>query len=327
MKDNSSKYVVVLVISFFFLNQVLVSSQLDYRFYDASCPNLTRIVRYGVWMAVSNDTRMAASLLRLHFHDCFVNGCDGSLLLDDTNTFKGEKNALPNVNSVRGYEVIDNIKAVLEKFCPSVVSCTDIVTLAAREAVYLAGGPFWQIPLGRRDGTTASESEANQLPSPVEPLEDIIAKFTSKGFNVKDVVALSGAHTFGFARCMMFKHRLFNFDGAGNPDPELDVMLRQNLQNNCPNQDDSNNKFAPLDAYTINRFDNVYYRNLVNKLGLLQSDQDLMKDNTTASLVVSYSRYPYMFYRDFGASMVKLANTGILTGQNGEIRKNCRVVN
>lgn len=58
-------------------------------------------------------------------------------MLDDTSTFRGEKNALPNMNSVRGYEVIDNIKAVLEKVCPYVVSCTDIVTLAAREAVYL----------------------------------------------------------------------------------------------------------------------------------------------------------------------------------------------
>lgn len=66
-----------------------------------------------------------------------VQGCDGSVLLDDTSTFKGEKNALPNKNSVRGYEVIDSIKAVLERVCPSVVSCTDIVTLAAREAVYL----------------------------------------------------------------------------------------------------------------------------------------------------------------------------------------------
>ncbi|XP_022133422.1 peroxidase 10 isoform X2 [Momordica charantia] len=297
------------------------------RFYDDSCPNLTRIVRYGVWMALSNDTRMAASLLRLHFHDCFVNGCDGSVLLDDTSTFKGEKNALPNMNSIRGFEVIDNIKAVLERVCPSVVSCTDILTLAAREAVYFAGGSYWPIPLGRRDGTTASESEANQLPSPLEPLENIIAKFTSKGLNVKDVVVLSGAHTFGFARCMMFKHRLFNFNNSGNPDPELSTSLRQNLQSMCPNQDDSNNKLAPLDAYTTNKFDNVYYRNLVNKLGLLQSDQALMQDNTTAPFVVDYSRYPYLFYRDFGASMVKLANIGILTGQNGEIRKNCRVVN
>lgn len=64
-------------------------------------------------------------------------GCDGSILLDDTSTLKGEKNALPNRNSVRGFEVIDDIKASIEKACPSTVSCVDILTLAAREAVYL----------------------------------------------------------------------------------------------------------------------------------------------------------------------------------------------
>lgn len=47
--------------------------QLDYKFYDNTCPNLTKIVRYGVWSAIANETRLAASLLRLHFHDCFVN--------------------------------------------------------------------------------------------------------------------------------------------------------------------------------------------------------------------------------------------------------------
>ena len=48
-------------------------SHLDYSFYDRSCPNLPVIVRYGVWSAIRNDNRMAASLLRLHFHDCIVN--------------------------------------------------------------------------------------------------------------------------------------------------------------------------------------------------------------------------------------------------------------
>ncbi|KAI9166206.1 hypothetical protein LWI28_028006 [Acer negundo] len=305
----------------------LVSCQLDSKFYDKSCPNLTRIVRYGVWSAIQNDTRMAASLLRLHFHDCFVNGCDGSILLDDTSTMKGEKNAQANQNSVRGYEVIDAIKANLEKACPGVVSCADIVTLAARDAVSLAGGPFWGVPLGRRDGLTASESEANNMPSPIEPLDKITAKFTAKGLDLKDVVVLSGAHTIGFAQCFTFKQRLFDFGGSGKPDPALDSSLLQNLQTTCPNQGDSDTKLVPLDSVTINRFDNSYYQNLVNNSGLLQSDQALMNDNKAASMVINYSKYPYYFSKDFTVSMVKMANIEVLTGQSGEIRKNCRVVN
>ncbi|KAE9613024.1 putative peroxidase [Lupinus albus] len=146
----------------------LVCSQLYYNFYDTTCPSLTRIVRSNVLSAMANETRIAASLLRLHFHDCFVNGCDGSVLLDDTSTLKGEKNARPNQNSIRGFEVIDKIKSALEVACPSTVSCADILALAAREAVNFSRGPFWSVPLGRRDGTTASESEANNLPSPFE---------------------------------------------------------------------------------------------------------------------------------------------------------------
>lgn len=62
-------------------------------------------------------------------------GCDGSLLLDDTANFVGEKTAVPNNNSVRGFEVVDGIKAKLEKTCPGVVSCSDILALAARDSV------------------------------------------------------------------------------------------------------------------------------------------------------------------------------------------------
>ncbi|KAI4314940.1 hypothetical protein L6164_027798 [Bauhinia variegata] len=323
---SSHKHPSVFLIWVVFLSP-LVCCQLNYNFYDATCPNLTRIVRYNVWSAMANDTRIAASLLRLHFHDCFVIGCDGSLLLDDTSTFKGEKNALPNKNSARGFEVIDTIKSALEKACPSTVSCADIITLAAREAVYLSGGPFWYVPLGRRDATTASESEANQLPSPFEPLDNITAKFISKGLEMKDVAVLSGAHTFGFAQCFTFKPRLFNFGGSGTPDPTLDAELLKNLQKLCPNQDDSDTNLAPLDSVTTNRFDNMYYRNLVNNSGLLQSDQALLGDNRTASLVVNYSKYPLLFFKDFSASMEKLGKIGVLTGQQGEIRKNCRVVN
>jgi peroxidase len=301
---------------------------LDIKFYDRSCPKLPTIVKYVVSAAIKNESRIAASILRLHFHDCFVNGCDGSILLDDTNEMKGEKNALPNRNSVRGYEVIENIKALVEKACPLTVSCVDILTLAARDAVVQSGGPYWPVALGRKDGLTANEQAANQhLPSPVEPLLNITAKFASKGLDFKDLVVLSGGHTIGFAQCFTFKGRLFDFQNSGKPDPTLDASTLTNLLGVCPNKLESNTNLAPLDTASTFKFDNSYYTNLVNNAGILESDQALMADTKAAALVNSYSNNPYLFSNDFAASMVKMGNIGILTGQQGQIRKTCALVN
>ena len=57
------------------------------------------------------------------------------MLLDDTANFTGEKNAGPNSNSIRGFNVIDTIKTQLERQCPGVVSCADILSAAARDSV------------------------------------------------------------------------------------------------------------------------------------------------------------------------------------------------
>ncbi|MFS7935692.1 putative peroxidase [Helianthus anomalus] len=88
---------------------------------------------------------MAASLLKLH--DCFVQGCDASVLLDVSEVFTSEKNSGSNSNSIRGFEVIDEIKSKLEKACPETVSCADICVLAARGSTGLSGGPSWELPL------------------------------------------------------------------------------------------------------------------------------------------------------------------------------------
>lgn len=66
-----------------------------------------------------------------------MQGCDASVLLDDADGIVSEKNAVPNKNSLRGFEVIDFIKALLEEACPLTVSCADILAIAARDAVHL----------------------------------------------------------------------------------------------------------------------------------------------------------------------------------------------
>lgn len=63
----------------------------------------------------------------------YEQGCDGSVLLNGS---RSEKTAIPN-QSLRGFQVIDGVKAVVEKACPGVVSCADILALVARDAVSL----------------------------------------------------------------------------------------------------------------------------------------------------------------------------------------------
>jgi peroxidase len=106
-------------------------------YYDHSCPNAYKIVQGVLVEAHKSDPRIFASLIRLHFHDCFVQGCDGSLLLDTFPGFQSEKDARPNNNSARGYGVVDDAKAALERACPGVVSCADILALAAEISVQL----------------------------------------------------------------------------------------------------------------------------------------------------------------------------------------------
>lgn len=263
---------------------------------------------------------MGASLLRLFFHDCFVNGCDGSILLADTSTFTGEQNAFPNKNSVRGFDVIDTIKSQVEASCPSTVSCADILALAARDGVVLLGGPTWTVQLGRRDATTASQSSANSdLPAPSSSLSTLITKFSDKGLDARDMTALSGAHSIGQARCVNFRAHIYN-------DTDIDANFAALRQKNCPFSGGDDN-LAPLDQQSPNRFGNNYYQNLLSQRGLLHSDQELFNGGSQDSLVKQYSSNAASFASDFRAAMVKMGGISPLTGTSGEIRLNCGKVN
>ncbi|CAN0901743.1 Peroxidase 52 [Linum grandiflorum] len=316
----------LLVVAFL---MAVAQAQLTPDFYKTSCPQALPAIRKIVKQAIKKETRMGASLLRLHFHDCFVNGCDGSILLDDTANFTGEKTAAPNANSVRGFEVIDKIKSEVDKRCKAnVVSCADIVAVAARDSVSILGGRryFYQVLLGRRDARTASRAAANNsLPPPTFNFSQLISNFQSHGLNLTDLVALSGGHTIGVSRCVNFRNRIYNDTNPNSIQPNF----ASSLQRKCPAAAGSGDNNTQALDQTPGGFDVQYFRSLMQSRGLLHSDQELFGKGNSASdaLVRMYGSNPARFAADFAGSMVKMGNMRPLTGNNGEIRKNCRVIN
>lgn len=75
MASNQFVSILVLVVTLLLQrdNNNVVKAQLTTNFYSTSCPNLLSTVKSGVKSAVSSQPRMGASILRLFFHDCFVN--------------------------------------------------------------------------------------------------------------------------------------------------------------------------------------------------------------------------------------------------------------
>ncbi|CAL5326411.1 peroxidase 72-like [Camellia sinensis] len=298
------------------------------QFYDQSCPKAKEIVYSVVAQAVAKEARMAASLLRLHFHDCFVKGCDASLLLDSSESIVSEKGSNPNRNSARGFEVLDAIKSALEKECPNTVSCADIVALAARDSTVITGGPSWDVPLGRRDSKGASLSGSNNnIPPPNNTFQTILTKFKRQGLDIVDLVALLGGHTIGNSRCTSFRQRLYNQSGNGLADMTLDKSYAAQLRSKCPRSGGDQNLFF-LDFVSPTKFDNYYFKNLLASKGLLNSDQVLeTKNRQTMELVKKYAENNELFFEQFAKSMIKMGNISPLIGSSGEIRKNCRKIN
>ncbi|KAK6238348.1 hypothetical protein QUC31_003817 [Theobroma cacao] len=288
--------------------------RMDY--YMMSCPLAEFIVKNTVNRALQDDPTLAAALVRMHFHDCFIEGCDGSVLIDSTKDNKAEKDSPGNL-SLRGYEVIDDAKEQLEEQCSGIVSCADIVAMAARDAVFWAGGPVYDIPKGRRDGRRSKIEDTINLPFPSFNTSQLIQAFGRRGFSAQEMVALSGAHTLGVARCSSFKSRL------SNADPTLDSDFAKILSQTCSAGDNAVQRFD----FTPNTFDNYYFNTLIRRNGLLFSDQQLYATPRTRAIVNGYAMNQAMFFFDFQQAMVKMGTLDVKEGPNGEVRENCRKIN
>ncbi|KAG0616452.1 hypothetical protein M758_5G116800 [Ceratodon purpureus] len=298
-----------------------IEGQLTNFFYEESCPELFAIVKAEVQKAVIIEKRMAASLVRLHFHDCFVQGCDGSILLDNATGIETEKDAQANVRSARGFEVIDTIKAALEEACPKTVSCADILAIASRDSAYEVGlSHEYPVFFGRRDSLNASVAEANKnLPSPRSVYAELKQNFSVQGLDEHDLIALSGAHTIGRVRCQLVNLFL--------NDTDSDPAFKDALRKACPQNDTelAMEVLQNLDATSPDVFDNGYYKNLRKRQGIIRSDQTLWSTpGPNVAIVDVFAKSKVAFNIQYAISSINMGNIRPLTGTQGEIRTNCR---
>ncbi|KAJ7540155.1 hypothetical protein O6H91_10G003000 [Diphasiastrum complanatum] len=301
----------------------LPNNGLTFTFYDSICPQVEPVVSNVVSTFISSDVTLGPALIRLHFHDCMTRGCDGSILLSSTDGGKTHPEKAASVSlGLRGFNVIEAIKAQLEKECPGKVSCADIVALAARDASTMIGGPFWEEPVGRRDGFLSRSKDTVSVPKPSDTVRTLIAKFAAAGLNVQDMVALSGIHTIGRAHCVSFADRLANFHGTHRPDPTLNGTLASFLRSKC-NVHKNSRVLVNNDFVTPLVFDNQYYLNILSGQVLFNSDQELLSSKTTRPIVEKFAGDASAFTSQFINSIIRMGNANVLRGSKGNIRKTC----
>ncbi|XP_044465872.1 peroxidase 16-like [Mangifera indica] len=302
-------------------------SKLAQNFYGKTCPNVESIVKQAVSTKFSQTFITIPATLRLFFHDCFVEGCDASILIRSPNN-DAEKDAPDNLSLAGdGFDTVIKAKQAVEAVCPGIVSCADILAMAARDVVALAGGPSFNVELGRRDGLISLASRVpGNLPQPTFNLAQLNTMFARHNLSQIDMIALSGAHTVGFSHCSRFANRLYSFSASTPVDPSLDPNYAQQLMAACPRNVDPTIAIS-MDPVTPQTFDNQYYKNLVAGEGLFTSDEVLFTDHNSQPTVNDFAKSPGDFNAAFVNAMVKLGRVRVKTGKHGEIRRDCTTFN
>ncbi|XP_042515041.1 peroxidase 29-like isoform X2 [Macadamia integrifolia] len=201
-------------------------SELSYHFYEKSCPQVETIVRAAIAPIFVTDPTSPATLLRLMFHDCQVQGCDASILLESNDGEMLPEMASSKNFGIRNRESIGVVKSMVEAEWPGQVSCADILVLAAREAVSISGGPQIRVPMGRRDSTTMSYELAEaSLPPPSTRVDAMLHIFSTKGMNLEESVAILGAHTLGITHCLSILNRLNSHESSNTGEISFEKLL------------------------------------------------------------------------------------------------------
>lgn len=318
-------------LNFIFLISIILQfhfglGELRLNYYSKSCPKAESIIKEEVLKLYDEHGNTAVSWVRNLFHDCMVKSCDASLLLD-TNVALGiqtEKSDTRNFG-MRNFKYVNTIKQALEMECPSTVSCADIIVLSARDGAQRLGGPYIEMKTGRRDSRESYAADVQKfIPNHNASISELLSHFQSLGIDIEGTVAILGAHSVGRVHCVNLVNRLYP-----TVDPTLDPTYATYLKTRCPtpNPDPEAVVYARNDRETPMILDNMYYKNLLNNKGLLLIDQQLVSNPSTLSYVKKMAADNEYFHQQFSRAMILLSENNPLTGNQGEIRKDCRFVN
>ncbi|KAJ4773207.1 Peroxidase [Rhynchospora pubera] len=318
----------IVIVALIAFSSVSTGEALSSDYYQSTCPNLRQIVCDAVKKKINETAVTIPAVIRLFFHDAMITGSDASTLIS-LPTEDAEKDSSDNKSLAGdGFDTVIRAKKEVEKACPGVVSCADILALATSCAIELSGGPSYTVELGRYDGLVSNASLVDgNLPGPNFDLDKLIAIFDKHGFTLVDLVALSGAHTVGFCHCSRFADRLYNYNGQlGATDPTFNPQFADQLKQACPSN------VGPtiavnLDPFTPITFDNLYFSNLVNGYGLLTSDEVLYTDTRSRPIVQWFAANQTAFFEAFVVAIGKVGSLDVKTSADGEIRKDCTAYN
>ena len=316
-------------------------SKLKVGYYKKSCPGVENVVKYHVARAIRANRKSGAALVRLIFHDCFVRGCDASVLLDPTPANPHTEKTAPINIGLAAFDLIDEIKEAVEERCPGTVSCSDILIYAARDAssILSNGHVHFDVLSGRLDGVASYAAEAQRdLPDSTFTIQELIRNFRRKNFTVEELVILSGAHAVGVGHCSSLRARLtapanqilpsyrnlLRGKCAAGPDP----LVPNNVRDEDPAAVAAAmpgflGKLRKVQAF----LDNSYYHNNLARIVTFNSDWELLTEKEALGHVKEYAENGTLWDEDFSDALVKLSKLPKPHGSKGEIRKHCRFIN
>ncbi|KAI4378278.1 hypothetical protein MLD38_015778 [Melastoma candidum] len=311
----------VFLMVFVFRLVVSSSGQLQMNYYANSCPRAENLVQDYVCKHVPRSPNLAAAILRVYFHDCFVRVCIMDMFSNKLSLtwLTRQRNVVTSdslekcpplltryflcqgcdgsvlinltANNQAERDSIPNQTARGFEFIDRVKSileaeCPGIVSCA--DVLALVSRDSIVVTVLKSPKARPAEA-LNNIPAPSSNLTTLQRAFANKGLDLKDLVVLSGAHTIGVSHCLSFSNRQLHGERGPGPGDGPKVLKRR---------------------------------------GIHQSDSALTNSTSAKAYVTQLLKGSQEnFYTEFALAMEKLGRIDAKTGSAGVIRKHCALAN